>query len=354
MLNSIITPPRVPLVDPDTGLISRAWYLFFLSLNNVANAVVDDPDVGPSADSLIASYDAVLQTLTQELQTQSTQESALDQIAELQKQVDGLSLTPRTELGTIASQNENNVRITGGVISGLSSPLPVASGGTGVTTSTGSGSNVLSDSPTFTGTVYNSTETGFTLGDGSTWTPSGFNAIPNYGMGYLTTGAHTAYASFGDMYFYVAQGLRFTINQSGQFIAPDVYSTTVGATNRDLYIDNTGLIGYVSSTRESKTLIEDITDTDWLMKLKPKTFHRRKKDKDNNYTDEFYDELEYGLVADDAENTNPELCFYDETEDGKVLRGVHYSKLIVPLLHQVQRQNDLIKSLTSEIARLVG
>jgi hypothetical protein len=90
MLNPIITPPRVPLVDPATGLINRAWYLFFLSLNNVANDVVNDPIVSPSAESLIASYDALLQTLTQEVQTQPTQESALDQIAELQKQIEAL------------------------------------------------------------------------------------------------------------------------------------------------------------------------------------------------------------------------------------------------------------------------
>ena len=38
--------------------------------------------------------------------------------------------------------------ITGGTITGLSSPLPVASGGTGVATSTGSGNIVLSTSPT--------------------------------------------------------------------------------------------------------------------------------------------------------------------------------------------------------------
>lgn len=101
MLNPIITPPRVPLVDPNTGLVSRAWYLFFLSLNNVANDVVNDPVVGPSAESLIASYDALLQTLTQEVQTQPTQESALDQIAELQKQIESLEKKiecPCTEL----------------------------------------------------------------------------------------------------------------------------------------------------------------------------------------------------------------------------------------------------------------
>jgi hypothetical protein len=101
MLNPIITPPRVPLVDPDTGLISRAWYLFFLSLNNVANAVVDDPAVDPSPESLIASYDAVLQTLTQEVQTQPTQESTIDQIAELQKQIQALEVQPVIDVAAI-------------------------------------------------------------------------------------------------------------------------------------------------------------------------------------------------------------------------------------------------------------
>ena len=101
MLNPIITPPRVPLVDPNTGLISRAWYLFFLSLNNVANAVVDDPAVGPSPESLIASYDTLLQTLTQEVQTQPTQENALDQIAELQKQIQALEVQPVIDVAAI-------------------------------------------------------------------------------------------------------------------------------------------------------------------------------------------------------------------------------------------------------------
>jgi hypothetical protein len=94
MLNPIITPPRVPLVDPATGLISRAWYLFLLSLNNVANAVVDDPIVSPSAESLIASYDALLQTLAQEVQTQPSPSDLVSQMAEMQKQIDALSLIP--------------------------------------------------------------------------------------------------------------------------------------------------------------------------------------------------------------------------------------------------------------------
>lgn len=94
MLNPIITPPRVPLVDPRTGMIDRAWYLFFVSLNNVANAVIDDPVVGPSPESLIASYDAALQTLAQDVGTQPSFDALVSQVAEMQKQIDALALLP--------------------------------------------------------------------------------------------------------------------------------------------------------------------------------------------------------------------------------------------------------------------
>jgi hypothetical protein len=115
MLNPIITPPRVPLVDPDTGLINRAWYLFFLSLNNVANAVVDDPIVSPSAESLIASYDAVLQALAQEVQTQPSPSDLVSQIAELQKQIDGLKKQiecPCTELTAELQKQIEGLQVT--------------------------------------------------------------------------------------------------------------------------------------------------------------------------------------------------------------------------------------------------
>jgi hypothetical protein len=109
-----ITPPRVPLVDPRTGMIDRAWYLFFLSLNNIATAVVDNGDLGPDVMSLLASYDAALQALAQEVETQpppvdlsaelikQIQAAGLEdccsglvsQVAEMQKQIDGILLQP--------------------------------------------------------------------------------------------------------------------------------------------------------------------------------------------------------------------------------------------------------------------
>jgi hypothetical protein len=56
-----------------------------------------------------------------------------------------LANTDISGLGTMSTQNANAVAITGGSISGLSSPLPVASGGTGVTSSSGANSVVLRD-----------------------------------------------------------------------------------------------------------------------------------------------------------------------------------------------------------------
>jgi hypothetical protein len=94
-----ITPPRVALIDPRTGLIERSWYMFFLSLFDVANS--DDADNSPNTASLLASYDAAIRTLAQEVQTQP-QSELVDQVAELQKQVQGLELTPQQLINQIA------------------------------------------------------------------------------------------------------------------------------------------------------------------------------------------------------------------------------------------------------------
>ena len=94
-----ITPPRVPLIDPRTGLIDRAWYLFFLSLNDVATAVIDDSGLTFSAESVIASYDAALRTVNQELQTLPP--DLVSQIAEMQKQIEGLQVQPILDIGAV-------------------------------------------------------------------------------------------------------------------------------------------------------------------------------------------------------------------------------------------------------------
>ena len=108
-----ITPPRVPLIDPRTGLIDRAWYLFFLSLLNAAT-IVDDGNLGTDTVSLLASYDAALLSVNQELQTLPPVVtlpasdvltdccSALEsQMAEMQKQIEALQVQPIVDAGAI-------------------------------------------------------------------------------------------------------------------------------------------------------------------------------------------------------------------------------------------------------------
>jgi hypothetical protein len=142
------------------------------------------------------------------------------------------------------------------------------------------------------------------------------------------------------------------LTTTGGLFCSQVYSTTVGGTNRAVYVDNTGTIGYLSSVRASKTNIENITNASWLMQLNPVKFNYRKKDEDGNYTDEFDNTIEYGLIAEEAKIINEELCFYDNVEGAQVLRGVNYQKLVVPMLKAIQEQQALIESLTTRLAAL--
>ena len=161
----------------------------------------------------------------------------------------------------------------------------------------------------------------------------------------------------GDMfqfYCYESSVYGLKIANAGAITTPAVYSTAVGATNRAMYVDSTGLLGYLSSIRASKTNITPLTDTAWLDALTPVAFNYRKKDESGAYTDEANTPLEYGLIAEEVEGVNAELVFYDETEDGLALRGVSYNKLMIPLLQRVQALTARNDALTARVAALEG
>jgi hypothetical protein len=144
-----ITPPRVALIDARTGLIDRSWYMFFLSLFRAAQTIDNNPDVGPSAESLIASYAAELEVLTQIVGTQFNSESMLasleaainvlrdqhnlqpsPQVGELQQQIDALRQEIQTqrqpELGSMAPLEQDNVPWL--TFNTAPSPVPTAVG----------------------------------------------------------------------------------------------------------------------------------------------------------------------------------------------------------------------------------
>lgn len=115
-----ITPPRVPLMDSRTGLISREWYRFFLNLfvltgegrnttsltdlqlgppipqqEDLTSIVidVDGLEKQPAQDGVIEQV-AELQKQVQALEVATSQTALLAQIDELQKQVEALQMTP--------------------------------------------------------------------------------------------------------------------------------------------------------------------------------------------------------------------------------------------------------------------
>ena len=87
-----ITPPRVPLMDPRSGLIAREWYLFFLSLfNQTGGSAVSLEDVqkGPPTQDL--DINALLAQASLNAESSS---ALLSQYAALANDVQALALGP--------------------------------------------------------------------------------------------------------------------------------------------------------------------------------------------------------------------------------------------------------------------
>lgn len=100
-----ITPPRVPLTDERTGLISREWYRFFLNLFQLTGGgqnttSLTDLQVGPPFPTQEDITDININI--DSLEKQPTEQSALDQIAELQKQIQGLETQVCCQISEIA------------------------------------------------------------------------------------------------------------------------------------------------------------------------------------------------------------------------------------------------------------
>jgi len=126
-----ITPPRVPLIDQRTGLISREWYRFFLNLfqltgsgdNQISltdlqlgppSVPVESIQIDPNAptnapsDSALVSQIAEIDKQLNALESQP--ECPCEEYnAETQKDINGLEMLPRAELGTMAALQQANV-----------------------------------------------------------------------------------------------------------------------------------------------------------------------------------------------------------------------------------------------------
>lgn len=156
-------------------------------------------------------------------------------------------------------------------------------------------------------------------------------------LGYNGAGLHTYLNGTGVTSYvgYSIGGNNFSFYGNGNLQANGVTSFAIGG-GTVAYFNGSGTFGYNSSTRASKINIENISDVSWLVNLQPVSFNFRKQNEDKTYSNEFYPEKQVGLIAEDVELINPDLIIYKEENGVKTVSGIHYDRLVVPLIKLVQ------------------
>jgi hypothetical protein len=102
-----IMPPRVPLLDERTGLISREWYRFlFNQFEKVGSsaASLEDLQLGPVETDSFAFE--IIKNITQ-FAIEPAQDGVVDQIAEMQKQIQAAELSSEGALMALQAQLAN-------------------------------------------------------------------------------------------------------------------------------------------------------------------------------------------------------------------------------------------------------
>jgi hypothetical protein len=146
-----------------------------------------------------------------------------------------------------------------------------------------------------------------------------------------------------------------TIVNDGTLISLPTYSKDVGATTRDLLVDNAGLIGYQASSIRFKENVTSIQDISPIYDLDVVEFDYKKGGHS------------YGLIAEEVEKVMPLLVSYelefmadgvdDEGADimvpdysypNKIPESVNYSRLIPFLLKSVQELSAKVEALESK------
>ncbi len=125
----------------------------------------------------------------------------------------------------------------------------------------------------------------------------------------------------------------------GSFVSLGTYSKDVGATTRDLLVDNAGLIGYQASSLRYKKNVQDMGNlSNSIYDLRPVSFDWKKSGT-----------KDYGLIAEEVAEAMPTVITFDENGRPET---VEYVRLIPFLLNELQKQQKRIGELTARIEAL--
>ena len=152
-----------------------------------------------------------------------------------------------------------------------------------------------------------------------------------------------------ELRLWTAATVRMRVSSVGRIRFPNVPGVA-GSNLANLQIESDGNLCTTTSIRAAKTNISPLADTSWLFDLNPVTFNWRTKTENEDGTLTWGEEadggIQYGLIAEEVEAVKDDFCYYDN--DGE-LSGVHYDRLVAPLLKVVQQQKEEIEALKARL-----
>lgn len=173
-----------------------------------------------------------------------------------------------------------------------------------------------------------------------------FNVAVGLNAGFYATGSNNIYLGTGVLGV-AGESNTMYLGKVGQqtkaFLAGVRGITTINPDAIPVVIDSAGQLGTVSSSRRFKEDIHEMgVASRRIFQLRPVTFR---------YSQPFGDgfkPIQYGLVAEEVADAFPELAV--RSADGTV-ETVHYERLSVLLLNEVQRQERTLQNQEDELQR---
>jgi hypothetical protein len=141
-----------------------------------------------------------------------------------------------------------------------------------------------------------------------------------------------------------------SVDTSATFIAGIRGVTTINMNAVNVVIDSAGQLGTVSSSRRFKKEIKPMDQvSEAILRLKPVTFHYKSDSKNTP---------QFGLIAEEVAQVNPDLIMRDEKGE---IYTVRYEAVNAMVLNEflkehrtVQEQGATIAELKKQIAALIG
>ncbi|MCA9381485.1 tail fiber domain-containing protein, partial [Candidatus Dojkabacteria bacterium] len=122
--------------------------------------------------------------------------------------------------------------------------------------------------------------------------------------------------------------------------APGIYNNLMFASVRDVQVDSSGNLGFISSSIRYKENVVNMENIDWLYNLRPVNY---------NYKVDSAKQKQYGLIAEEVDQINPYFVSYNK--EG-LPETVNYSFFISPIIQALIDQKNEIDTVKTDIENI--